>query len=33
MGKKILVVGGVALGPKAGARARRRDPRQRLQLW
>jgi NADPH-dependent 2,4-dienoyl-CoA reductase/sulfur reductase-like enzyme len=32
MGKKILVVGGVALGPKAGARARRRDPEAEITI-
>jgi NADPH-dependent 2,4-dienoyl-CoA reductase/sulfur reductase-like enzyme/rhodanese-related sulfurtransferase len=26
LGKKILIIGGVALGPKAASRARRRDP-------
>jgi len=26
MGQKIVVIGGVACGPKAAARARRRDP-------
>ena len=26
MGKKIVIIGGVSIGPKAAARARRRDP-------
>ncbi|RLI06998.1 pyridine nucleotide-disulfide oxidoreductase, partial [Candidatus Bathyarchaeota archaeon] len=26
MGRRIVVIGGVATGPKAAARARRRDP-------
>ncbi len=32
MGKKILVIGGVALGPKAAARARRRDPEAEITI-
>ena len=26
MGKRIVIIGGVSIGPKAAARARRRDP-------
>ncbi|MGI5835791.1 MAG: FAD-dependent oxidoreductase [Chloroflexota bacterium] len=32
MGKKIVVVGGVAAGPKAAARARRRDPEAEITI-
>ena len=32
MGKKIVIVGGVAAGPKAGARARRRDPEAEITI-
>ena len=32
MRKKILIMGGVALGPKAAARARRRDPNAEITI-
>lgn len=32
MGKRIIVVGGVAAGPKAAARARRRDPEAEITI-
>lgn len=32
MGQKILVIGGVACGPKAAARARRRDPEAEITI-
>lgn len=32
MGKKIVIVGGVAAGPKAAARARRRDPEAEITV-
>lgn len=32
MGDKIVIIGGVACGPKAGARARRRDPEAEITI-